>query len=350
MESRLRAVVARKSADRREVQMNRRASMYALLALPAAALLLASQLPRTAWAQAFPTKPIKLLVPFPAGGPADLFGRALANGLPSELGQQIVIANRAGAGGVAGVDALAKSAPDGYTIGLNGAAALSAIPFMVSKMPFDWQKDLALLTLVVRVPEVLVVHPSLPVNTLQELVAYARANPRKINYGSAGIGTITHLAVELLRTEAKIDVVHVPYRGAAPAVNDLIGGHVQMVVLDTPVLLPHIRAGTVKALAVTSQTRSGALPDVPTTVEAGFKTVQSDNWYGLSAPAGVPPEIFDKLHKAVVSTLRSAELKKLFDSQDAVPAPTSPAEFAAFVKAEQAKWGPVVVATGAKLE
>jgi len=350
MESRLRAVVARKSADRREVEMNRRASMYALLALPAAALLLASQLPRTAWAQAFPTKPIKLLVPFPAGGPADLFGRALANGLPAELGQQIVIENRAGAGGVAGVDALAKSAPDGYTIGLNGAAALSAIPFMVSKMPFDWQKDLALLTLVVRVPEVLVVHPSLPVNTLQELVAYARANPRKINYGSAGIGTITHLAVELLRTEAKIDVVHVPYRGAAPAVNDLIGGHVQMVVLDTPVLLPHIRAGTVKALAVTSQTRSGALPDVPTTVEAGFKTVQSDNWYGLSAPAGVPPEIFDKLHKAAVSTLRSAELKKLFDSQDAVPAPTSPAEFAAFVKAEQAKWGPVVVATGAKLE
>jgi tripartite-type tricarboxylate transporter receptor subunit TctC len=350
MESRLRAVVARKPADRREAEMNRRASMYALLALPAAALLLASQLPRTAWAQAFPTKPIKLLVPFPAGGPADLFGRALANGLPAELGQQIVIENRAGAGGVAGVDALAKSAPDGYTIGLNGAAALSAIPFMVSKMPFDWQKDLALLTLVVRVPEVLVVHPSLPVNTLQELVAYARANPRKINYGSAGIGTITHLAVELLRTEAKIDVVHVPYRGAAPAVNDLIGGHVQMVVLDTPVLLPHIRAGTVKALAVTSQTRSGALPDVPTTVEAGFKTVQSDNWYGLSAPAGVPPEIFDKLHKAVVSTLRSAELKKLFDSQDAVPAPTSPAEFAAFVKAEQAKWGPVVVATGAKLE
>jgi tripartite-type tricarboxylate transporter receptor subunit TctC len=350
MESRLRAVVARKPTDRREVEMNRRASMYALLALPAAALLLASQLPRTAWAQAFPTKPIKLLVPFPAGGPADLFGRALANGLPSELGQQIVIENRAGAGGVAGVDALAKSAPDGYTIGLNGAAALSAIPFMVSKMPFDWQKDLALLTLVVRVPEVLVVHPSLPVNTLQELVAYARANPRKINYGSAGIGTITHLAVELLRTEAKIDVMHVPYRGAAPAVNDLIGGHVQMVVLDTPVLLPHIRAGTVKALAVTSQTRSGALPDVPTTVEAGFKTVQSDNWYGLSAPAGVPPEIFDKLHKAVVSTLRSAELKKLFDSQDAVPAPTSPAEFAAFVKAEQAKWGPVVVATGAKLE
>jgi tripartite-type tricarboxylate transporter receptor subunit TctC len=303
---------------RKPVPTFRDHALVAALLLPAAALLLATPWARPAWAQAFPSKPIRLI--------------------------------RAGAGGVAGVDALAKSAPDGYTIGLNGAAALSAIPFMVSKMPFDWQKDLALLTLVARVAEVLVVHPSLPVNTLQELVAYARANPRKINYGSAGIGTITHLAVELLRAEAKIELVHVPYRGAAPAVNDLIGGHVQMVVLDTPVLLPHIRAGTVKALAVTSHTRSAALPDVPTTGEAGFKTVLSDNWYGLSAPAGVPPESFDKLHKAVVATLRSAELKKLFDSQDAVPAPTSPAEFAAFVKAEQAKWGPVVVATGAKLE
>ena len=255
--------------------------------------------------------------------------------------------NRAGTGGL--VDALAKSGPDGYTIGINGAA-LSAIPFMVSKMPFDWQKDLALLTLVARVPEVVVIHPSLAANTLQDLVAYARANPRKINYGSAGTGSITHLAVELLKTEAKIDLVHVPYRGAAPAVNDLLGGHVQMVVLDTPVLLPHIRAGAVKALAVTSATRSAALPDVPTTGEAGFKSVLSDNWYGLSAPAGVPPDVLDKLHKAVVATLRSAELKKQFDSQDAVPSPMTPSEFASFVKAEQAKWGPVVVATGAKLE
>src|SRR5499427_1025230 len=322
--------------------MSRRALIFALA--------IAVLWPLTARAQDFPNRPIRLIVPFAAGGAADLFARSLANGLGAELGQQVVVEVRAGAGGLTGVDATAKSAPDGYTIGINGAAALSAIPFMTSKMPFDWQKDLALLTLVVRVPEVLVVHPSLGLNTLQELVDYARANPRKINYGSAGIGTITHLAAELLKTEAKIDLVHVPYRGAAPAVNDLIGGHVQMAVLDTPVLLPHIRSGAVKALAVTSATRSSALPDVPTTVEAGFKTVQSDNWYGLSAPAGVPPEIFDKLHKAVVSTLRSAELKKLFDSQDAVPAPTSPAEFAAFVKAEQAKWGPVVVATGAKLE
>ena len=327
------------------------AHIVALLRAAALALCLAAPLwPAGAWAQTYPAKPIKLIVPFPAGGPADLFARSLGHGLGTELSQQIIIENRAGTGGLAGVDALAKSAPDGYTIGINGAAALSAIPFMVSKMPFDWQKDLALLTLVARVPEVVVVHPSLGINTLQELVAYARANPRKINYGSAGTGSITHLAVELLKTEAKIDLVHVPYRGAAPAVNDLLGGHVQMVVLDTPVLLPHIRAGAVKALAVTSATRSAALPDVPTTGEAGFKTVLSDNWYGLSAPAGVPPYVLEKLHKAAVATLRSPELKKQFDSQDAVPSPMTPGEFASFVKAEQAKWGPVVVATGAKLE
>jgi tripartite-type tricarboxylate transporter receptor subunit TctC len=303
-----------------------------------------------AWAQGYPSRPIKLIVPFPAGGPADLFARVLGNGMTTELSQQVVIENRAGVGGLSGVDALAKSAPDGYTIGLNGAAALSAIPFMVSRMPFDWQKDLALLTLVVRVPEVLVVHPSVTANTLQEFVAYAHANPKKINYGSAGTGSITHLAVELLKTEAKIDLVHVPYRGAAPAVNDLLGGHVQLVVLDTPVLLPHIRSGAVKALAVTSATRSAALPDVPTTTEAGLKNVISDNWYGLSAPAGVPADILDKLQRAATVALRSAELKKQFDSQDSVPSPMSPAEFAAFVKTEQAKWGPVVLATGAKLE
>ena len=307
-------------------------------------------LPVTAFAQGFPVKPIKLIVPFPAGGPADMFARVLGNGMSAELGQQVVIENRAGVGGLAGVDALAKSAPDGYTIGMNGAAALSAIPFMVSKMPFDWQKDLALLTLVVRVPEVIVVHPSLAVKTLQDLTAYARANPSKVNYGSAGTGSITHLAVELLKTEAKIDLVHVPYRGAAPAVNDLLGGHVQLAVLDTPVLLAHIRSGALKALAVTSAARSAALPDVPTTGEAGLKNVISDNWYGLSAPAGVPADILDKLHKAATAALRSAELKRQFDSQDGVPSPVTPGEFAAFVKAEQAKWGPIVVATGAKME
>jgi tripartite-type tricarboxylate transporter receptor subunit TctC len=322
--------------------MDRRALIWALTAW--------SLVPAAASAQGFPSKPIKLIVPFPAGGPADLFARALGGGMSAELGQQVVIENRAGAGGLAGVDALAKSAPDGYTIGLNSAAALSAIPFMVSKMPFDWQKDLALLTLVVKVPEVLVVHPSLGVSTLPELIAYARANPGKINYGSAGVGTFTHLAVELLKAAAGIELAHVPYRGAAPAVNDLLGGHVQLAVLDTPVLLPHIRSGAVKALAVTAATRSHALPEVPTTAEAGLASVNSDNWYGLSAPAGVAPDILARLHGAATAALRSDAIKQQLASQDAVPSPVTPAEFAAFVKAEQAKWRPIVIATGAKLE
>jgi tripartite-type tricarboxylate transporter receptor subunit TctC len=326
--------------------MDRRRLLYGMIAASISSIAFSS----TTWAQAFPNRPIKLIVPFPAGGPADLFGRHLANGMGAELGQQVVIENRTGTGGMAGVDAVAKSAPDGYTIGINGSAVLAIIPFMTSKMPFDWQKDLALLTAVVRVPEVLTVHPALGVNTLQELVAHARANPGKVSYGSAGTGTVTHMAAELLRMEAKINIQHVPYRGAAPAVNDLLGNHVQMIVADVPVLLPHIRAGKIKALALTSATRSSALPDVPTSAEGGYGTVLSDNWYGLVAPTGVPADILDRLQKAAVKTIGSDEFKRQVESQNAAPAPMTPAEYAAFVKAEQAKWGPVVAATGAKLE
>jgi tripartite-type tricarboxylate transporter receptor subunit TctC len=334
--------------------MSRRAAISLLSAcalMSAVAMVCALTLwPSHASAQAYPTRPIKLVVPFPAGGPADFFSRTLAHGLSGVLGQQVVLENRTGAGGSTGIDSVAKSAPDGYTIGLTSGSVLSALPFMTSKYPFDWQKDLALLTLVARVREVLVVHPSVPASTLPELISYAKANPRKISFGSAGTGTYTHLAVELLKIEAKIDVVHVPYRGAAPAVKDLIGGHIQMIVLDVPVLLPHIRSGAVKALAVTSMTRTDALPDVPTTGEVGIKTVLSDNWYGLVGPAGMPGDIEDKLRKAAISTLHSADLKKQFDTQDAVPSPSTPEEFAAFVKSERAKWEPVVTAVGIKLE
>ena len=314
------------------------------------ALAAAALLPSTAGAQSFPNRPLKLIVPFAAGGAADLFGRSLASGLAAELGQQVVVETRGGAGGLTGVDAAAKSAPDGYTICLAGAAALSAIPFMLSKMPFDWQKDLALLTLVVRVPEVLTVQPALGLNTFAEFVAYARANPGRINFGSAGAGSITHLAGELVKSEVKLDLVHVPYRGVGPAIGDMVGGHIQMIVGDVPFMLPHIRSGAIKALAVTSGARSSALPEVPSTAELGYPAINSDNWYGLVAPAGTPAEILDKLRRATVSVLTSAELKKQFDSQNAAPSPTTPQEFAAFVQAEQAKWGPVVRATGAKLE
>ena len=323
--------------------MNRRVASLLLLGA-------AVPWPLDASAQDYPTRPIRLIVPFPAGGPSDMFARLLGLKLTESLGQQVVIENRSGVGGVTGVDAVARSTPDGYTIGLSSAGALSIMPFMMSKMPFDWRNDLALLTLVARVPEVLVVHPALKVATLKDLVDHARANPGKLNFGTSGAGSITHMAMELLKTEAHIDLVHVPYRGAAPAVTDLLGGQVQLAAFDVPVLLPHIRSGALKALAVTSQTRAPALPEVPTTAEAGFPSVLSDNWYGLIAPAATPPGILNKIGTAATAALSSDDLKAQYAKQDAVAAPTTPAEFAAFVTAEQAKWKEVVAATGVKFE
>jgi tripartite-type tricarboxylate transporter receptor subunit TctC len=323
--------------------MNRR---VASLLLFGAALLW----PLRASAQDYPTRPIRLIVPFPAGGPSDLFARLLGIKLTESLGQQVVIENRSGVGGVTGVDVVARGAPDGYTIGLSSAGALSIMPFVMSKMPFDWRNDLALLTLVVRVPEVLVVNPSLKVETLKDLVDYARVHQGKLNFGSSGTGSISHLAVELLKTEAHIGLVHVPYRGAAPAVTDLLGGQVQLAAFDVPVLLPHIRSGALHALAVTSQTRAASLPEVPTTAEAGFPSVLSDNWYGLVAPAKTPPAILNKIGTAATDALRSDDLKAQYAKQDAVAAPTTPAEFAAFVTAEQVKWKAVVAATGVKFD
>jgi tripartite-type tricarboxylate transporter receptor subunit TctC len=300
--------------------------------------------------QAYPVRSIRLVVPFPAGGPSDFLSRVLGQGMSAALGQQIVLENRTGAGGLTGVDSVAKSTPDGYIIGITSGSVLAAMPFMTAKFPFDWRRDLSLLTLVARVHAVLAVHPSLPINTLQELVAYAKSHPRKITFGSSGAGTFTHLVIELLMMQAKIELVHVPYRGAAPAVNDLIGGHIDMVAVDVSALLPHIRSGAIKALAVTSATRSDALPGVPTTSEAGFADVRSDNWYGLIAPAVLPAEAERRLRDAAISTLGSAELKEQFATHDAVPSPSTPEEFTAFVQAEQVKWGPVVTAVGIKLD
>jgi tripartite-type tricarboxylate transporter receptor subunit TctC len=303
-----------------------------------------------AGAETFPARPLKLVVTFAAGGAADLFARVFANNMGADLGQQVFIEVHAGAGGMTGVDFAAKSPPDGYTICFAGAASLSAIPFMVAKMPFDWQKDLALITTVLRVPEAIVVSPSLGVDTLPAFIAYARKHPGKINFGSAGAGTITQLGAELLKDEAQIDIVHVPYRGIAPAVTDLLAGQVQMAVADVPFLLPQIKAGALKALAVTSAARTPMLPDVPTTAEVGYPRVNSDNWYGLVAPAGVPADVLDRLHRAAVAALNSDDLKKQYATFNATPAPSTPQQYAAYVLAEQAKWGPVVLKTGVKLE
>ena len=311
-----------------------------------ALVCLVTLLPALALAQAFPTKPLRLIVPFPAGGPADLFGRGLAQGMAAELGQPVLVENVGGVGGVLGVDRAVKSAPDGYTLAFNSASTLAIAPASMSKIPYDVKKDFAFITLTVQVPEVLAVHPSVPANTMQEFVAHVRANPGKINFGSAGAGSITHLAGELLKAEAKLDMVHVPYKGAAPAVTDLLGGVVQMGVFDVPVLLSHIRAGKLKALAVTSGRRAGTLPDVPTTAETGYPAVLSDNWYGLVAPAATPPEVLKRIHAAATAALRAPALVEQFAKVSGVASPTTPEEYATFLAAEQAKWSKIVNAIG----
>jgi tripartite-type tricarboxylate transporter receptor subunit TctC len=304
--------------------------------------------PLLALAQAYPNKPVRLIVPFPAGGPADIFGRGLAQGMSENLGQPVIVENVGGVGGVLGVDRAAKATPDGYTLALNSASTVSIAPFSLSKMPYDVKKDLALITVVVRVPEVLVVHPSLPVKDLAQLIAHAKANPGKVNFGSAGSGSITHLAGELLKAEAKVDMVHIPYKGAAPAVTDLIGGQVQMGIFDVPILLGHIRAGKLKALAITSAKRAQTLPDVPTTAELGYPNVTSDNWYGLVAPAATPADVRKRIHAAATAALRNAALIEQYGKVSGVSSPGTPEDYAAFLATEQAKWSRVVTAIGFK--
>jgi tripartite-type tricarboxylate transporter receptor subunit TctC len=309
-------------------------------------LLLAFSLP--ALAQTYPSKPVRMIVPFPAGGPADIFGRGLAQGLSEQLGQPVVVENVGGVGGVLGIDRALKSAPDGYTLGFNSGSTLSIAPYSFAKMPYDAKKDAALITLVVRVPEVLAVHPSLPVHSLAELVAYAKANPGKVNFGSAGAGSITHLAGELLKSEAKIDLVHVPYKGAAPAVTDLLAGQVQMGIFDVPILLSHIRAGRLRAVSITSASRAPTLPDVATTAEGGYPNVTSDNWYGLIVPAATPAEVQKRLNAAAIAALHSPHIKEQYEKVGGIPAPGTPQEYAAFLAAEQQKWSRIVSAIGFK--
>jgi len=297
-------------------------------------------------AQGYPAKPVRLVIGFPPGGPADIFGRVLAQGLGANLGVPVIVENRAGAGGVVGVDMVVKSAPDGYTLAMNSFSSVAMAPFSLSNMPYDPRRDLALVTTVVRVPEVVVAHPTLPVASFPELVAHAKARPGKVNFGSAGAGSITHLAGELIKMEAQVDLVHVPYKGAAPAVNDLLGGQVQMGIFDMPVVLPHIRAGKLRALAVTSARRAPSLPEVPTTAEAGYPKVNSDNWYGLVAPAATPPDTLRRIHAAAMAALQSPAVLEQFAKVGGTAAPSTPEEYSAFLVAEQAKWGAIIRAIG----
>jgi tripartite-type tricarboxylate transporter receptor subunit TctC len=306
-------------------------------------------MPSLAQAQDYPNKPIRLVVPFPPGGPNDIIGRVVGQKMQELLGQPIIIDNRPGAGGTLGTDNVAKSEPDGYAIAIASAGALAISTALQEKILYDPLKELAPITLVAKVPEVLVASTTLPVANVRELVARAKAKPGTINYGSTGPGSMPHLAGELLRTSAHIDIVHVPYRGAAPAVNDLIGHQVDIIFLDLPVLLPQIQAGAVKPLAVGSRLRVNSLPDLPTMSEIGYPQIEADNWYGMVAPARTQHAIVTKLNAAAIAAMRAPEVQAKLSSQGAILIGNKPEEFAAYMASEIRKWAKVVQAAGIKV-
>ena len=301
-------------------------------------------------AQEFPNRAIKFIVPFPAGGPADTISRIVTEKMSSILGQPIVVEARAGAGGMIGIASVAKSDPNGYTIAIAPSSQLAMNVNLRDDMPFHPLKDLALITQIVSVPEILVVGEKVPAKTLAELVALAKAEPGKLVYASTGHGGMPHMATELFRLTAGIQLVHTPYTGAAPAVNDLLGGHVQMMFADVPVLLGNIQAGKLRALAIGSRTRIANLPTVATTAELGMPQVEADNWYGLVAPAATPQPVLAKLQSAAAEALRSAEVKDKLAAQSVIAVGNSSAEFSAYVKSEIDRWGKVIAAAGIKLK
>src|SRR5215813_6551362 len=305
--------------------------------------------PASGMAQDFPTKPIRLIVPFPPGGPNDIIARVVGQRMSEILKQSVIIENRSGQGGVAGTDALAKSSPDGYTIAITSAGALAISPSM-EKVAYDTLKDLQPITLVATVPEMLVVATSVPANNMKELVALANSQPGKINFASSGPGSLPHLAGELFKLTAKIDIVHVPYRGAAPAVNDLLAQQVQMVFLDLPVLLPQIKAGKLKPIAVGAMDRVASLPEVPTTVEVGMAHLQTENWYGMVAPAKTPPKIVAVLNKAAVEAMKDPAVIEKLASQGAILVGDSPEHFRDYIDSETKKWAKVIADAGVQTE
>ena len=303
-----------------------------------------------AGAQAYPAKPIRIVVPFPPGGATDILARAVAQKLTDAWGQAVVVDNRPGAGGNIGSELVAKAAPDGYTLemGTVGTHAINAS--LYAKMPYDHVKDFAPVILVAGVPNVLVVNPSLPVSSVQELIAYAKANPGKLNFASSGNGTSIHLAGELFKVMAGVQMTHIPYKGSAPALQDLIGGQVQLMFDNLPPSLPHIKAGKLRALAVTSATRSSALPDTPTIAESGLPGFEASSWFGVLAPAGTPPAIIARLNAEIGAWLASAEAKEKMLALGANIGGGSPEDFARHIAAETAKWQKVVKASGAKVD
>ena len=302
-------------------------------------------LPSLAAAQDFPDKPIKLIVPFPAGGPNDIIARVVGQRMSELTRQPVVIDNRGGQAGVLGTDAVAKAAPDGYTIAIVSASALVINPSM-EKVPYDVVRDFAPVTLVVTVPEMLVVAGNVPASNMTELVALAKAQPGKLNFASAGVGGLPHLAGELFKLTAKLDIVHVPYRGAAPAINDLLGQQVQMTFLDLPIILPHIRSGALRPIALGAPERAPTAPDVPTTAEVGMPDLLIENWYGMIAPGGTPPAIVASLNRIATTAMHDAAVKEKLAAQGLTVVGDTPEHFRAFINSEFVKWAKVIKDAG----
>lgn len=303
-----------------------------------------------ALAQTYPSKPIRIVVPFPPGGPADILARIIGQNLAESWGQQAVIDNRAGAGGNIGSEMVAKALPDGYTLlmGFVGTHAINAS--LYSTMPYDNVKDFEPVSLVAMVTIILVVHPSIPANSVKELIVLARSRPGQLTFGSPGNGTPQHLAGELFNTMAGVKMVHIPYKGAVPALTDLLGGRVSLIFSSMPPALPHVKAGKLRALAVTSARRSSAAPNVPTIAESGLPGYEVINWYGILVPAGTPKEIVARLNAEILKILNVPDVKERLSAQGAETFSSTPQEFAAYIRKETEKWAKVVKYSGARLD
>jgi len=301
-------------------------------------------------AQSYPTRPIRFIVPFAPGGSTDTLARTLSIKLGEALGQQVVVDNRAGGNGNIGTDLVAHAAPDGYTILLGYIANLAIGPSLYAKLPYDPVRDFAPITLLAVAPNILVVHSSVPAKNFQEFIAYAKANPAKINFASSAAASPGHLSGELLNLAAGIHMQHVPYKGAGQAVVDLVGGQVQVMVSGMSSVMPHIKAGRLRPLAVTGTRRSPAVPDVPTIAESGFPKFEATAWYGVLAPAGTPPPIVTRLHDEIIRALKMPDVKERLEYVGFEIVGSTPAAFGAYIKAEITKWAPVVKASGAKPE
>ena len=314
-----------------------------------AATALAVAYPATACAQAYPVKPIRLVSPYTAAGVNDIIARIVAQKMSEALGQQWVVENRPGAGGNVGTDYVAKAAPDGYTLLNGGMGSLTVNPY-TGKVPYDTLRDFAPVILMARAPNVVTAHPALPVKSVRELITLAKARPGQLNYASGGVGSTPHLSGALFASMAGIDIVHIPYKGGAPATVDLLAGQVELSFLGIPSSLPFIREGRLRGLAVTGMLRSPELPGIPTVHEAGLPGYDVSPWFGVLAPAGIPRDIIAKLNGEIARVVRAPEVLRQFNAQGVEPTSSAPEEFAAIIKADFAKWGKVVREAGIRGE